>query len=238
MSEDTVDDLMEATYRALCKHGYAELTMQDIAAESDKSKGTLHYHFDGKGDLLESFLGFLLDRFEDRLETLAGETPAERLHALFDELLTEGDNDAAEEFRTAILEIKSQSPYNEAYQEQLTEFDRAMHDRIANFVEAGIEAGQFRDDVDPDETAEFLVTVFHGAQTRAAAVDQSLEQTRRYVHEYIDDLRTDDSSPDDGDASSTDGTADVSSAAETEATTADDSEDAGEDTGEDETEGD
>lgn len=229
MSDDTVDDLMEATYRALCKHGYAELTMQDIAAETDKSKGTLHYHFDGKADLLESFLGFLLDRFEDRLETLAGETPAERLHALFDELLTASDDDAAEEFRTAILEIKSQSPYNEAYRERLTEFDRTMHDRIADFVEAGIEAGQFREDVDPDETAEFLVTVFHGAQTRAAAVDRSLERTRRYVHAYIDDLRVDDSSPDGGDASAADGTADASSTAETSATAEDGSENAGED---------
>ena len=233
MSEDTVDDLMEATYRALCKHGYAELTMQDIAAESDKSKGTLHYHFDGKGDLLESFLEFLLDRFEERLETIPGETPAERLHALFDELLTPADDDA-EEFRTAILEIKSQSPYNDAYREQLTEFDRAMHDRIADFVEAGIESGQFRADVDPGETAEFLVTVFHGAQTRAAAVDQSLEQTKRYVHEYIDGLRAADSSPDDGGASSTNGTADASSDSETEATAKDDSEG----TGNDETEGD
>ncbi|ADB60820.1 transcriptional regulator, TetR family [Haloterrigena turkmenica DSM 5511] len=226
MSDDTVDDLMEATYRALCKHGYAELTMQDIAAETDKSKGTLHYHFDGKADLLESFLGFLLDRFEDRLETLAGETPAERLHALFDELLTASDDDA-EEFRTAILEIKSQSPYNEAYRERLTEFDRTMHDRIADFVGDGIEAGQFREDVDPDETAEFLVTVFHGAQTRAAAVDRSLERTRRYVHAYIDDLRVDDSSPDGDDASAADGTADASSAAETSATAEDGSENAG-----------
>ena len=193
MSEDTVDDLMEATYRALCKHGYAELTMQDIAAESGKSKGTLHYHFDGKHDLLESFLGFLLDRFEERTETVPGETPAERLHELFEELLTPTDETAAEEFRTAILEIKAQSPYDETYREQLSEFDRTMRDRIAGFVEAGIEVGQFRADADPDETAEFLVTVFHGSQTRAAAVDRSLERTRRYVHVYIDDhLRADD----------------------------------------------
>ncbi|WP_339103557.1 TetR/AcrR family transcriptional regulator [Haloterrigena salinisoli] len=229
MSEDTVDDLMEATYRALCERGYAELTMQDIAAESDRSKGTLHYHFDGKGDLLESFLGFLLDRFEDRLETIPGETPAERLHGLFDELLTPADEDAAEEFRTAILEIKAQSPYDEAYRERLTEFDRTMHDRIAAVVEAGIEDGAFRADVDPDETAAFLVTVFHGAQTRAAAVDRSLERTRRYVHEYIDGLRVADSRSDGHDASSADGTADASSTAETKATAADGSENAGED---------
>ncbi|WP_226006590.1 TetR/AcrR family transcriptional regulator [Natrinema salinisoli] len=195
MTDDTIDDLMDATYRALCKHGYAELTMQDIAEESSKTKGTLHYHFEGKQDLLESFLEYLLDRFEDRTETVPGETPDERLRAFFDELLTPSDPDSAEEFRTAILEIKAQSPYNEAYREQLREFDRALRDRIAGLVADGLEVGEFRADVDPDETADFLVTVFNGAEARAAAVDRSPERTKRHVHEYIDEfLRADGSS--------------------------------------------
>ncbi|SDC87524.1 TetR/AcrR family transcriptional regulator [Natrinema hispanicum] len=186
MSDETIDDLMEATYCALCKHGYAEVTMQDIAAESTKSKGTLHYHFDSKQDLLESFLEFLLDRFEERTETVPGETPAERLHEFTDELLTPSD-DSAEEFRTAILEIKAQSPYNEAYRERLREFDRALRERIATLVADGLKAGEFHDDVEPEATADFLVTLFHGAQTRATAVDRPPERTRQYVHMYIDE---------------------------------------------------
>ncbi|WP_193364786.1 TetR/AcrR family transcriptional regulator [Natrinema versiforme] len=187
MTDETRDDLMEATYRALCKHGYAELTMQDIAEESTKSKGTLHYHFEGKGDLLKSFLEYLLDRFEERTQTVPGETPAERLHEFLDELLTPSDDDSAEEFRTAILEIKAQAPYNEAYQDQLSEFDSALHDRIAELVADGLESGEFRADIDPDEVADFLVTLFHGAQTRAAAVDRPPERTLAYVHDYIDE---------------------------------------------------
>ncbi|GAB7118256.1 TetR family transcriptional regulator C-terminal domain-containing protein [Natrinema sp. JCM 9743] len=187
MTDGTIDDLMDATYGALCKHGYAELTMQDIAEESSKSKGTLHYHFEGKQDLLESFLAFLLNRFEERTRTIPGETPTERLHEFLDELLTPTDEESAEEFRTAILEIKAQSPYNEAYREQLAEFDRALHERLASLVADGLEAGEFRADVDPDETADFLVTVSNGSETRAAAVDRSPERTKRHVHQYIDE---------------------------------------------------
>ncbi|WP_254764107.1 TetR/AcrR family transcriptional regulator [Natrinema marinum] len=195
MTDETIDDLMEATYQALCKHGYAELTMQDIAAESDKSKGTLHYHFEGKQDLLESFLEYLLAEFEERTETIPGETPAEQLHEFLEELLTPADEDSAEEFRTAILEIKAQSPYNEAYRDQLSGFDAALRDRIAGLVADGLEAGEFREGIDPEETADFLVTLFQGAQTRAAAVDRPPERTKRYVHDYIDDtLRRDGSS--------------------------------------------
>ncbi|WP_245977568.1 TetR/AcrR family transcriptional regulator [Halopiger aswanensis] len=187
MSEETIDGIMDATYRALCEHGYAELTMQDIAAKSTKSKGTLHYHFDGKQELLEAFLEHLLERFEERTETVPGETPAERLHAFVDELLSSADDDSATAFRTAMLEIKAQSPYDEAYQERLAAFDQRLRDRIAGFVADGVAAGEFRDDVDPEATGEFLVTVFHGAQTRAAAVDRSPERTKEYVHAYIDE---------------------------------------------------
>ncbi|WP_254530405.1 TetR/AcrR family transcriptional regulator [Natrinema gelatinilyticum] len=195
MTDETITDLMEATYRALCKHGYAELTMQDIAAESDKSKGTLHYHFEGKQDLLESFLEYLLEEFEARTESIPGETPTERLHEFLDELLTPADEDSAEEFRTALLEIKAQSPYNDAYRERLSEFDNALHDRIAGLVADGREAGEFREVVDPDETADFLVTLINGAQTRAAAVDRSPELTKCHVHAYIaETLRSADSS--------------------------------------------
>ena len=35
MAEETRERIMDATYRALCTHGYAALTMQDIADESE-----------------------------------------------------------------------------------------------------------------------------------------------------------------------------------------------------------
>ncbi|WP_226041904.1 TetR/AcrR family transcriptional regulator [Natrinema sp. DC36] len=208
MTDETIDDIMEATYRALCTHGYAELTMQDIAEDSTKSKGTLHYHFEGKQDLLESFLEFLLNRFEERTEMIPGETPAERLHEFLEELLTTTDEESAEEFRTAILEIKAQAPYNEVYREKLSAFDRALQARIATLVADGLEAGEFRADIDPDETADFLVTLFHGAQTRAAAVDRPPERTRQYVHEYIDEtLRLDEATERDAATTDEDGEA-------------------------------
>jgi AcrR family transcriptional regulator len=37
VTDDTCEAIMSATYRALCAHGYADLTMQDIADETDKS---------------------------------------------------------------------------------------------------------------------------------------------------------------------------------------------------------
>lgn len=186
MSE-TADELMEATYTALCKHGYASLRMQDIADESSKSKATLHYHYESKQELLHALLDHLQQSFAERIETLEGETPAEQLVALIETYLTPRNGDTQQEFRTAILEIKAQGPYDDQFRDELESFDRMLHDRLEGILEAGQEQGVFRDDVDPDETADFIVTVLSGAQTRHVAVGHPLARTRRTLDAYVTD---------------------------------------------------
>ncbi|MDB2239744.1 TetR/AcrR family transcriptional regulator [Halorubrum ezzemoulense] len=54
-SKDTKEAIMEATFRALSKHGYKDLRMRDIGEEMDLTRQVIHYHFDGKYDLMSSF---------------------------------------------------------------------------------------------------------------------------------------------------------------------------------------
>lgn len=186
MTDETTDELMSATYRALCKHGYADVTMQDIADETDKSKAALHYHYESKHDLLLSFLDYLLEEFTTRLATVSGDTPTERLHNTFDAVLIPQDGETDQEFRTAILEIKAQSPYDEAFREKLVEFDQRLFEHFRDLIAAGVAQGEFRSDVDPDTTANFFVTAFNGAQTRQAAVGHPVEQTQRVLERYVE----------------------------------------------------
>nr|WP_235847781.1 TetR/AcrR family transcriptional regulator [Natronorubrum thiooxidans] len=185
VSTETADELMDATYTALCKHGYASLRMQDIADESSKSKATLHYHYESKQDLLYALLDYLTDSFADRIETLEGETPIEQLRSLVETSLEPSEDDARKQFRTAVLEIKAQGPYDDRFRDELTAFDRLLHDRIRILLEDGQDAGLIRDDIDPNETAEFIVTVLNGAQTRHVAVGHSLECTRAMLETYV-----------------------------------------------------
>ncbi|WP_085944987.1 TetR/AcrR family transcriptional regulator [Haloterrigena salina] len=181
----TTDELMEATYAALCKHGYASLRMRDIAAESSKSKATLHYHYESKQNLLYALLDYLTDSFAEQVETLEGETPAEQILALVDIYLEPAADDSLPEFRTALLEIKAQGPYDDRFRAELAEFDRMLRGRIRSLIEDGQDEGVFRPDVDPDETAEFIVTALNGAQTRHVAVDHPLERTRGALETYV-----------------------------------------------------
>jgi AcrR family transcriptional regulator len=184
MSDDAAAGIMEATYRALCEHGYADLTMQRIADESDCSKAALHYHYDTKEALLRSFLDFLLERFEAEIAGADVVDPRERLDA-FLEAIFESDGSEGTAFATALLEIKAQAPYDEAYRDRLLEWDRAMRGVVAEAVREGVERGEFRE-VDPESVARFVATTINGAHVRQVALNEDMTATRELLEAYLD----------------------------------------------------
>lgn len=202
MSDDVTEDTMDATYRALCEHGYADLTMQDIAEESDRSKAALHYHYDTKRALMLAFLDYLFAEFTDRAGDPDGDTPAERLGAFIETVLTppERDDHSHEAFGTAILELEAQAPYDGDIRERLEAFDDFVFEHVRQYVAAGIEAGEFRA-VDPEDTARFVVTAIDGARTRQVAIGQEMACSRRLLEAYVDTYLTSDAGHQRGPAS-------------------------------------
>jgi len=215
MTDEDDDPLMEATYRALCNHGYASLTMQDIADETEVSKATLHYHYDSKHDLLISFLNYLYAEFTDRVCDPEGGDPTERLEAFIDDVLVppEPTEDERVAFRTALLELKAQAPYDEEIREQLERFDSFLYEQARTVVAEGVETGTF-DAVDPDDTARFLVTALDGARSKRVSVGQDTDCTRRMLRGYVETQLVADGQAA-GDAGSEDAGTDTESEADT-----------------------
>jgi AcrR family transcriptional regulator len=209
---DTSEEIMEATYRALCEHGYASLTMQDIADESDKSTAALHYHYDTKEALLLAFLDHLYGRFTDRYGAVEGRNAVERLVGFVDGILCQSNLEDPEGFQTALLEIRAQAPYDGEYRKRLAKFDAFVTDRVEEIVADGIAEGTIRADVDPDDTAAFVATLIDGVNTRRTTIGDTGGGTRRtfvaYVREHLlapgADVRIDDGPNDDTTDASTD----------------------------------
>jgi len=190
--QDTQTAFMEATYRALCTHGYADLTMQDIADETDKSKAALHYHFDGKDDLFREFLAFLHDGFAEKIADHPEGTPVERLVALVRRVLDPVDDGSDHHFNTAFMEIKAQAPYRDGYREILRRFDSDLRTEVADLVREAIEDGQYGEGTEPEEVAEHVLTYIHGTWTRAAAIGADVVTMREHLVEDLLDLLVDD----------------------------------------------
>lgn len=189
----TDEGLMSATYRAFCRRGFASLTMQDIADESEKRKAALHYHYDTKHDLLAAFLEYLYGRFHERVDAVDHDAPAEQLLALAETVL---DPPASGErgFRTAMLELRAQAPYAEDYRDRLAKVDRHVRERVVETVAEEAERGVFRDDADPDEMATFVVTVISGAHTRRVPLDCPdcpVDAAQTVLAERVEDLLAD-----------------------------------------------
>lgn len=177
------DEIMEATYRALCEHGYADLTMQRIADNATKSKAALHYHYDTKEQLLQAFLEYVADWFESELESDATD-PEGRIRSIVETIFDRVEADRGE-YPTALLEIKAQAPYNEAYRERLQTLDERLRSTVADAVRDGVEQDVFAD-TDPNEIARFVATVMNGGHTREVALGEDPAETRALVESYLE----------------------------------------------------
>ncbi|MEY7848760.1 TetR/AcrR family transcriptional regulator [Natrarchaeobius sp. A-rgal3] len=176
---DVREEIMTATYEALCEHGYTELTAQDIADKTDKSKSLLFYHYDSKEDLVADFLDYLLEVIDERVTEFQSADPVERL-ALFVDWFLYGSGDGdRQSFHTAMLELRTQAPYNDRYREQLRRSDDRLRVALERILEDGIATGAFVDH-DPELTAALLIAAIDGARIRQLTLDRQA---------YLDDVR-------------------------------------------------
>jgi AcrR family transcriptional regulator len=167
--EETYEALMAATYRALCEHGYDDLTMRDISAEFEKSRALIHYHYDSKADLLAAVFEWMVDRYEERmLEGVATAEDPEAMLERFVDLSLSGPADPSFDhwaFFTALLEFRSRAHRDERIRAALmASYDRAVG-IVRAILEDGIERGVFRE-VDAEAAAHFLFLATDAVRVR------------------------------------------------------------------------
>jgi AcrR family transcriptional regulator len=182
---DQNEEIMGATYRALREHGYADLTIKKIADEYGKSTAAVHYYYETKDDLLAAFLDYLLEQFVDSIHDVETTDPEERLALLLDELLVKPQENP--DLSIALLEMRSQAPYKEAFSERFQQNDEYIRYMLKAVINHGIDEGVFTD-VDADYVTRSLMTIVDGARTRAVVLNdpEALETARRTAREYLD----------------------------------------------------
>jgi AcrR family transcriptional regulator len=158
MPEESKQQIMEATYTALCKHGYADLSIQKIADESDKGKSLIYYHYDDKEDLMLAFLDYMGDHIKrDHIE-LEDAAPEEKLDNFLDMALGVED-DEQWEFHKAFLEVRAQAPHSPKFAEKFKQIDSLILNNITEMLEE-------LDVEEPDITSDILVSCIEGTVIR------------------------------------------------------------------------
>ncbi|MEF8814303.1 MAG: TetR/AcrR family transcriptional regulator [Halovenus sp.] len=179
------EEIMDGVYEALCDHGYADLTMQDIANECGKSTSLLHYHYDTKADLLVAFLDHILTDYKERIGNRPDRSPVEQLCAFIAWFVFGPGDEERESFHLALLEMRSRGPFDDRIREQLDRSDRLLRTTVADSLEAGIEAGLF-EPVDIDRTAAMIVATLDGARTRQTTLGEDPPGSDTYTRTVAD----------------------------------------------------
>jgi len=159
---DTRQAILGAAFRALCEHGYANVTIQRIGDEFDKSPSLVYHHYDGKDDLLIDLLGFLLDEFEASVaDGPVTEPPGE---------------DAA-----AAGEDAPEMAPEEA-------FDRSAREQLDGYLTAAVDPASLDDAYAPDERFVTVMTELRSQAASDEAYRDHFDRSDRVFGEYLERL--------------------------------------------------
>ncbi|KYH26259.1 transcriptional regulator BetI [Halalkalicoccus paucihalophilus] len=186
-SEGTREAIMEATFRALSKHGYADLRMRDIGEEFEMTRPVIHYHYNSKHELISSFLEYVIAQYKDD-DTIGAEDHWEHLGIRIDQCMFGPDIDGFDHWERMKVyhELFSQAQHNEAHRELFNEHYEGMVVGLAEVIQAGIDDGTFAD-VDAMEFSQLLTDVIHSARARRISLGQkeAPEQARAAIDRFV-----------------------------------------------------
>ncbi len=162
---DTTERLLQATDDALQKHGYADLSMAKVAAEFDGSQSLIHYHFDSREGLLASYVAWKREQYREFL-TEFPDDPEQRLTSLLTTFVREFEEWASTDRGQAMMDLYAEGRDSETVAEELRRLDALFRDAFREAVAEGIDAGVFRENVDPDGVARLLLAASDGTAAR------------------------------------------------------------------------
>ena len=170
---------MEAVHEAVVEHGYKDLSIAKIADKYSKGKSNIYHHYEGKEDLMLAFLNDLNDCMEQQL-CLKDASPREELDEILDKMLGL-ENREAWEFRKAMLEMKSEAPYNKKFAAKIEQIDNKTKDIIKHKIEdMNVE--------NSSEKAELMLSAIEGAVDRRLTIKDKkrLENDKKLIKKIID----------------------------------------------------
>ena len=187
-AKDTREVIMEATFRAISEHGYADLRMRDIGEEMELTRQVIHYHFDGRYDLIASFLEYVIDQYEGSVEVDERADPRTELDARIDQCLfgPEFGEFTHWDRMKVYHELFAHAQNDERHHEIFTDHYDRIRGSIVEVVERGIDEGAFRP-VDAELMGQLVTDVIHAARGRRISLghDDAPEEARRAIDEFV-----------------------------------------------------
>ena len=186
--------LKEAIYNTaielFLKKGYDNVTIEDITEKVDVAKGTFFNYFASKDAILPYFLSKHLEEVRERLpkEMKHFKTAQKKLQHLFyllGQLVLENE--------LLIKWVLMESFRLNVYQKEKTEIFGNILTIMIQILKEGQEKGEFRNNMDPAESAEILESIFFFSAMRWLTYDNPtpiIEDLCNKVNYFLDGIKT------------------------------------------------
>ena len=159
------DQIMDTARRLFGERGTTDISMDEIAAEAGVARSTVYVYFANRDDLLRACVQSMYDRLQDTIALVVDDaaTPVERLRGLILGVLERID-ESPSFFRLAMAtQSTTTAAGSEAVGGALMMIGLDMIRVLEDLVRAGIAAGDFRADLDPERSVVLVGQQIYGA---------------------------------------------------------------------------
>lgn len=185
---ETEQQILDAALQAITTHGYANLTINDVSDEFEKSPSLIYHYFDSKDELIAELYDFLSDIYFDFIRGMDVEDPVERLRLLVEIVIFGDEYMPDDDFYISIYEIMVHVPHNPILKEKYAKNEQKAVNLMANILREGMESKQIKQ-VDPVETAAFLSAAIDGIRLHRVLIggDETITVPKRIIEQWLID---------------------------------------------------
>lgn len=188
--------ILDAAYQEIYRHGYQGTRLDDIVQATGLTKGALYHHFPNKQALGyavvdEVISGFIAHLWREPLATT--QDPLGKIIETIQHLETY----TGKQIYTLGCPLNNlaqeMSPLDEGFRTRIDDVYQLWHDAVVTAFERARELGQIRSDIDPHETATFLMGALSGCIgiAKNAQSGEQLQLCSAGLVRYLESLRND-----------------------------------------------
>ncbi len=174
------EQLVRATVEVIAERGFPETRITDVAERAGTSSALVLYYFGTKDQLLTEALRLAEDSFYEYAAGLTESiaSPCERLEMLVVLCCAPGEHVDDPEPWILWLDLWAQAVRHTELSQVREQFDARWRATFAALVVAGRAAGEFANDVDPDEFAMWYPALLDGLAVQVALQDPVITPER------------------------------------------------------------
>lgn len=158
--------LIEATIELMSSRGFEAMGINSILEAAGVSKSNFYYHFKSKEDLCIAALEEMTDMFFSRMldPILLNKTlpPRKRLEKFLKGMAEVIEAECCNKGCPFVNLATETSDFLPAFRERISQYFERYQQRLAECIQEGVQAGEFRSDVPPKLAAQVLLASMNG----------------------------------------------------------------------------